>query len=56
LDIIFRFQLVFLNNNKLLKNICDYDIIVVEQDDKYPFNIGKLKNIGFQQMEYIGQV
>jgi len=33
--------------NKMLIDICDYDIIVVEQSEDYPFNIGKLKNIGF---------
>ena len=33
--------------NKILHQICDYKIIVVEQSKDYKFNIGKLKNIGF---------
>lgn len=33
--------------NKMLSQICNYDIILVEQSNKYLFNIGKLKNIGF---------
>ena len=36
--------------NKLLKPICNYDIIIVEQSEKYKFNIGKLKNIGFDYL------
>ena len=39
--------------NKMLIDICDYDIIVVEQSEDYPFNIGKLKNIGF---DYINKI
>lgn len=37
--------------NKMLSQICDYDIIIVEQSDKYAFNIGKLKNIGFDYLK-----
>jgi hypothetical protein len=36
--------------NKMLSQICDYDIILVEQSEKYLFNIGKLKNIGFDYL------
>ena len=46
--------------NKMLSQICDYKIIIVEQDDKKDnneknnknnsFNIGKLKNIGFDYL------
>jgi len=36
--------------NKLLEQICNYDIIVVEQSTDYKFNIGKLKNIGFDYL------
>ena len=36
--------------NKMLSQICNYDIIVVEQSEKYLFNIGKLKNIGFDYL------
>lgn len=36
--------------NKILKRICNYRIIVVEQSEKYGFNIGKLKNIGFEYL------
>ena len=34
--------------NKILNQICNYKIIVVEQSKDYKFNIGKLKNIGFE--------
>lgn len=37
--------------NKLLSQICNYDIIIVEQSEKYPFNIGKLKNIGYDYLK-----
>ena len=36
--------------NKMLENVCDFDIIVVEQNKGDPFNIGKLKNIGFDYL------
>jgi hypothetical protein len=36
--------------NKILKNICNYDIIVVEQTVGEQFNIGKLKNVGFDYL------
>ncbi len=36
--------------NKMLSQICNYDIIVVEQSSANPFNIGKLKNIGFDYL------
>jgi hypothetical protein len=42
--------------NKILSQLCDYEIVVVEQDDKKnsnknnSFNIGKLKNIGFDYL------
>lgn len=36
--------------NKILYQICEYDIILVEQSEKYLFNIGKLKNIGFDYL------
>jgi hypothetical protein len=36
--------------NKLLNNICNYDIITVEQSSGDLFNIGKLKNIGFDYL------
>lgn len=36
--------------NKILSQICEYDIILVEQSEKYLFNIGKLKNIGFDYL------
>lgn len=36
--------------NRLLKPICDYEIIIVEQSKDYEFNIGKLKNIGFDYL------
>jgi hypothetical protein len=36
--------------NNILANICDYDIILVEQNYKDKFNIGKLKNIGFHYL------
>ena len=36
--------------NKMLSQICEYDLIVVEQSEKYLFNIGKLKNIGFDYL------
>lgn len=36
--------------NKMLKQFCDYKIVIVEQSEKYGFNIGKLKNIGFEYM------
>ena len=36
--------------NKILTQICNYDIIVVEQSSSDPFNIGKLKNIGFDYL------
>lgn len=37
--------------NKILSQICDYDIVVVEQSSKYSFNIGKLKNIGYDYIK-----
>jgi hypothetical protein len=40
--------------NKMLGQICDYDIIVVEQKDEAKFNIGKLKNIGFDYLNKQG--
>jgi len=36
--------------NKLLHNRCEYDIILVEQNYTDKFNIGKLKNIGFDYL------
>lgn len=36
--------------NKLLNNKCDYDIIIVEQKSGELFNIGKLKNIGYDYL------
>jgi hypothetical protein len=33
--------------NKLLKDVCNYDIVTVEQSMGSQFNIGKLKNVGF---------
>lgn len=36
--------------NKMLSQICNYEIIIVEQSEKYAFNIGKLKNIGFEYL------
>lgn len=36
--------------NKILHNLCYYDIILVEQNYKDKFNIGKLKNIGFDYL------
>ena len=36
--------------NKILYQTCEYDIIIVEQSEKYLFNIGKLKNIGFDYL------
>ena len=36
--------------NNMLSQICNYDIIVVEQTDKYPFNYGKLRNIGYDYL------
>jgi hypothetical protein len=36
--------------NKMLSQICNYDLIVVEQSKDYQFNIGKLKNIGFDYL------
>jgi hypothetical protein len=36
--------------NKLLTNVCDYDVITVEQSSGELFNIGKLKNIGFDYL------
>lgn len=36
--------------NKILSQICDYDLIVVEQNENDKFNIGKLKNIGFEYL------
>lgn len=41
--------------NKILYQICDYDIILVEQSEKYPFNIGKLKNIGFEYLNKLNK-
>jgi hypothetical protein len=40
--------------NKLLGPMCEYDIIIVEQSQKYNFNIGKLKNIGFDYLNKNG--
>jgi hypothetical protein len=43
--------------NKLLMNVCDFDIIIVEQykgNPVCPFNIGKLKNIGFDYLNKTG--
>ena len=42
--------------NKMLNQICEYDIIVVEQRDEAKFNIGKLKNIGFDYLNKMGGV
>jgi hypothetical protein len=42
--------------NKLLCNICNYNIIVVEQIKGDQFNIGKLKNIGFDYLEKLGHL
>lgn len=36
--------------NKILHNICDYDIVLVEQNYDDKFNIGKLKNIGYDYL------
>ena len=36
--------------NKLLMGICNYDIITVEQSTGDLFNIGKLKNVGFDYL------
>ena len=42
--------------NKMLSQICDYEIVIVEQENKKDnkqnnsFNIGKLKNIGFDYL------
>lgn len=36
--------------NKLLNDSCSYDIIVVEQNEGTPFNIGKLKNVGYDYL------
>ena len=36
--------------NKMLSQVCAYDIVIVEQSLKYSFNIGKLKNIGFDYL------
>jgi len=44
-----RFFLFWMN--RLLKRICNYDIIVVEQSKDTVFNIGKLKNIGFDYIQ-----
>jgi hypothetical protein len=41
--------------NKMLSQLCDYDIFVVEQSSKYPFNIGKLKNIGYNYSKKTGK-
>ena len=43
-----RYFLCFMN--KILRQLCDYDIIVVEQNKNDKFNIGKLKNIGFDYL------
>lgn len=43
-------RLYFYWMNKMLSQICEYDIILVEQSEKYKFNIGKLKNIGFDYL------
>ena len=37
--------------NKMLSQICTYDIIIVEQSSNYKFNIGKLKNIGYDYLK-----
>ena len=36
--------------NKLLIDVCNYDIVVVEQNSGDLFNIGKLKNVGFDYL------
>jgi hypothetical protein len=41
--------------NKILKSVCDYDIIIVEQNKGDLFNIGKLKNIGFDYLTKKGK-
>lgn len=38
--------------DKLMKNVgCDYEIVIVEQNEKDKFNIGKLKNIGYDLLK-----
>lgn len=37
--------------NKLLASVCHFDIVIVEQSEKYLFNIGKLKNIGYDYLK-----
>lgn len=44
-------RLFFYWMNKMLSQICNYDIILVEQSSDYPFNIGKLKNIGYEYLK-----
>ncbi len=44
-------RLFFYWMNKMLSQICNYDIILVEQSEDYPFNIGKLKNIGYEYIK-----
>jgi len=42
--------------DKLMKNAgCKYKIVIVEQNYKDPFNIGKLKNIGYDVLKRTGQ-
>ena len=39
------------NINKMFNQLCDYNIIVVEQSKDNLFNIGKLKNIGYHYLK-----
>jgi len=36
--------------NRMMSQICEYDIVVVEQQSDNYFNIGKLKNVGFDYL------
>jgi len=36
--------------NNILQKRCEYDVVIVEQNYKDKFNIGKLKNIGFHYL------
>lgn len=40
--------------NRMLRQLCNYSIIIVEQSSDYLFNIGKLKNIGFDYLKSKG--